>query len=181
MGGNRPRLTTLGEFKQPFVFQNRVDNFSSMPELLTFILAIFSTWLGLIGAVAIVAAVIQFLVKKYFRPGVWVAVGVVLLFIAAYQTWREQRASYMTEKCRVEKFQDRSAAKKKLALFIKGADELIHSDLAKDSSAEEVKAWFSRADDWENDVYIWTRDNLGEPAATKVIDTTKCANDDLAE
>jgi hypothetical protein len=140
-----------------------------MSNFLTFVWGVITSWFGLIGAATIVAGVIQYLTKTYFRPKAWIAAGIILYFIASYQTWLDQRTSYMAERCKVEKFEDRSAAKDQLASFMKEADDLS-SVLTKESSAEDVKTWFSNENDWEWKVYTWTRDNLGGPAATKVID-----------
>lgn len=93
----------------------------------------------------------------------------ICLFIASYQAWSDQRASYLAERCKIEKFEKRSAAKNQLAAFRKEADDLMTA-LTKYSSTEDVKAWFSRENDWGWKVYPWTRDNLGEAAANKVLD-----------
>jgi putative Ca2+/H+ antiporter (TMEM165/GDT1 family) len=86
-----------------------------MSSLLTFIWAVLTSWFGLIGAATIVAAIVQYLLNQYFLPKAWIAAGIILFFVASYQTWYDQRASYMTERCKVQKFEDRSAAKNQLA------------------------------------------------------------------
>ena len=134
-----------------------------------FISAVLSSWFTYVGAVVIVAGIIQYWANKRFLPKAWIAVGVICLFLASYQTWSDLRASYLAERCKIEKFENRSAAKNQLAAFRKEADDLMTA-LTKDSSPEEVKAWFSSENDWEWKVYTWTRDNLGEAAATKILD-----------
>jgi hypothetical protein len=140
-----------------------------MSNFLTFIWAVITSWVGLVGAASIFSVIIQYLLKIYILPSAWIALGAILLFVSSYEAWLDKHASYMAERCKIEKYEDRSAAKNQLAAFRKEADDLM-SALTKDSSPEEVKAWFSRENDWEWKVYPWTRDNLGEAAAGKVLD-----------
>ena len=77
--------------------------------------------------------------QKRLLPGVWVSAGLAILFIASYQAWVDQRALYMAERCNIEKFRDRSAAKEKLASFMREADELFET-LTKGSSDEDVRS-----------------------------------------
>jgi hypothetical protein len=141
-----------------------------MANFFNFISAVLSSWFTYVGAVVLVAGVISHLTNKRFLPNVWIAVGVICLFVACYQAWSDQRASYMAERCRIEKFEERSTAKRQLASFMNEASQLFGS-LKISSSPDDVKAWFSHVDDWYNRAYIWTKDNLGEAAATKASDT----------
>jgi hypothetical protein len=119
------------------------------------------------GVVAIAAAIVQYMCKRQFNPGIWVAIGAVFLFNASYQAWSDQRAAYLVERCKVDSFENRSATKSQLAIFMKEAEELSE-ELTKDSSPSEVKDWFSRTAEWENNVSVWAKANLGDAAEAKV-------------
>jgi hypothetical protein len=93
----------------------------------------------------------------------------IAFFYVGFSVWNDERNTSMAEKCKIEKSEDRSAARNQLAAFRKEADDLFTA-LTKDSSEEDVKSWFSKENDWEWKVYTWTRDNLGEAAAAKVLD-----------
>jgi hypothetical protein len=124
------------------------------------------------GVVAISAGIIQHLRGAKFPPIAWIIVGTACLFVAAYQAWLDQRTSYLTERCKIEKFEKRSVAKNELASLRNQADQLIYGNLTKNSSAEEVSAWFSAVNSWTKSVSEWTKNNLGLAAVSKVIDVT---------
>jgi hypothetical protein len=73
----------------------------------------------------------------------------------------------LAERCKVDSFENRSAIKSQLAIFMKEAEELSE-ELTKDSSPSEVKDWFSRTAEWENNVSVWAKANLGDAAEAKV-------------
>ena len=141
-----------------------------MSEPFVFISAVFNNWFTLVGAVAIVAAVIQYFRKKPLQPVVWVVIGMGCLFWASYQAWLDQHASYLAERCKIEKFEKRSTAKNQLASFMEEATKLLNSTLTKDSPPDQVDSWFHETEDWGHRVYEWVKDNLGPAAATKALD-----------
>jgi hypothetical protein len=138
---------------------------------LSFLSAVFNSWFAYLGVATLVVPVIQHLSKGRFHPNpnIWKAVGVICLFAACYQAWLDQRASYFAERCKIERLQDRSAERKQLAALRNEGDDLF-SALSKDSSEESVKAWFFKEQDWEGRLYKWTKENLGDGAAGKVMD-----------
>jgi hypothetical protein len=110
-------------------------------------------------------------IPPHVRRFLEISLFLLAIFYAGFSAWNDERSTSMAEKCKIERSEDRSSARNQLAAFTKEAQELSTA-LTKDSSQEEVKAWFSRENDWEWNVYTWTRDNLGEAAATKVLDKT---------
>jgi hypothetical protein len=96
----------------------------------------------------------------------------IAFFYVGFSVWNDERTTYMAEKCKIEKFEKRSTARNQLATFMMEAQQLASvSSLTKDSPQENVKAWFSSETSWETRLFTWTRDNLGEAAATKIVDT----------
>jgi hypothetical protein len=95
---------------------------------------------------------------------------VICLFISCYQAWSGQHASYLAERCKIEKFEKRSSAKDTLASLIDDGNKLIFSSLTKDSPTDKVNSWFADANDWMSKVHNWTKDNLGKAAVSKADD-----------
>jgi hypothetical protein len=110
-------------------------------------------------------------IPTHVRRFIEISLFLLAFFYAGFSAWNDEHNTEMAEKCKIEKSEDRSAARNELAAFMKEAQELSTA-LTKNSSSEDVKTWFSKENDWEWKVYTWTRDNLGDAAAIKVIDKT---------
>jgi hypothetical protein len=111
-------------------------------------------------------------IPTHVRRFIEISLFLLAFFYAGFSAWNDERNTDMAEKCKIEKSEDRSAARNQLAAFMQEAQKLSNvSVLTTNSSQEEVKAWFLETQNWQNQLYTWTKVNLGEAAATKVVDT----------
>jgi uncharacterized membrane protein len=80
-----------------------------MSGMWTFSSAVVGHWLTIMtGIAAILIGLLQYWTNKRLLPPAWIAVGILILFIATYQTWAEERAANLAERCKIEKFEKRS-------------------------------------------------------------------------
>lgn len=143
-------------------------SYSRMIDFWAFTSAVVGHWLTIMtGIVSIVVGLLQYWTSKRFLPSVWIAVGVMILFIASYQAWSEERAAHMAERCKIEKFERRSTAKNTLASFMDGIDVILNAGPTKDTLPDQVNLWYEGGNVYINKLKAWVKDNLGPAALTK--------------
>jgi hypothetical protein len=144
-----------------------------MSGILTFISAVVGHWLTIMtGIASILIGLLQYWTNKRLLPPAWIGVGILILFIATYQSWLEEHGEALNERCNIEKFERRSEEKNQLAAFMDEVDKLVYANLTHDTPPDQVSSWFSDSNKWIIRVHDWVKDNLGPAAVSKAMNVT---------